>query len=276
MSELSHLDHMLRVIAPIHVERIASLRRSKSLIQSPVRSKATEVSELVCPKTNTIIQGSSSIERHSQLISFADRKVVRVREQALRLPWKDEAGQVHSHTVDVLAITSDGEKIAILDKPHENAVKMGLHEFARKLAATTPRSVVSKIIPLTDRDMPEDEIRTAELFFSARRDRRTEIDAKVLELAPSLVEDTPIAKITAQLGGGRVAFRPVVRAIFYGTLLRVTAGVITPDTLVRFSGTVMPDLDQGGPSLTSSDSRLPINPPVQKTRSGRARSYRTK
>ncbi len=69
----------------------------------------------------------------------------------------------------------------------------------------------------------------------------------LLDLAPSLSQPIRIGELTGILGGGAIAFRPVLRAIFFGTLSYLGFGVINEDSLVKFSGEVMPDLDRAKP-----------------------------
>lgn len=275
------MSNLSQLLAPVAPDRspisIPSLRKSKAIRDVPERSKGSEIGAIVCPKTNVVIQTESGNENSAVLVSFADPTVVRVKEQALRLSYTDEEGVKRKHTLDLLVEREDDFAHGLLVKPDGKAVAGDLRGFTKALASVTPTSMVDELNYVTERDMPETDIRNAGCINSVRRDRRTYVDDLLREVAPSLTDAVTIGELTDRLGGGRLAFRPVVRAIFYGTLELLTEGLIGPESYVRYSGIVMPDRDASGPvpPLRSAAS-LPREPKPRPSSGKRRFSYRSR
>lgn len=213
----------------------------------PDRSKGSEIGYVLCPRTNIAIKSESGIEHNTIFVLYGDREIERVFAQGARISHVNDNGKTVTHTLDLRARRWDRYVYGLLCGTDSKAVYIERREQTRQLAAVTPKSVADELNFVTERDLPAFEVENARLMLSCRREDRDEIDTALTALAPSLNNDVSIADVCASLGVGGLAFRPVVRAILYGTLERVTDGLITPDTMVRFSGTVMPDLDADGP-----------------------------
>lgn len=255
--------------------RVEPLRKGMALRNSARRSKGSERGEIVCPKTNVVILTESGLEHNAVLCAFADPKVVRVRDQDREIRYRDAAGAKRKHVLDLRIETDGGYVYGGLVKPQSKAIKQDLRGFATELAKFTPKSVADELVLIDERAMPEWEIRNATLFNSVRRGNRTVVDDELTAIAPTLVDEISICALSQLLGGGQVAFKPIARAIFYGTLECTVRGLITSRTLVRFSGKTMPDLDKAGPVKPARSGIVRFDPPKQRARPGGVRfSYR--
>lgn len=221
-----------------------AIRDTLAIRKIAKRSKGSKIGGLVCPATFRLIRTESEIEHAATQHCYADRAVATVREQAARIVGQTPEGDKFTHILDLVAITFKGLKLGLVVKHSSKAAKMRLCDFVATLAPWTPKRVADRVLPLTNRDLPEFHVRNAQHFLSVRRDQRNVFDDLVREAAPLVVEPTTIREFTAQFGGGEFAFRPVLRAIFFGTFVRLEDGLIDADTEIQFSGSVEPDLDQ--------------------------------
>ena len=240
------------------------------------RSRSSEIGYVICPRTNIAVKSESGNEHNAILYCYMDPAVERVTAQSARVYYQDDKGKRRHHTIDLRAHRYDGYIHGLLVKPDSKAVETGLRVFTKMLAAVTRKEVANDLNYVTERDMPEHELRNAALILSCRRERRTEVDDALGKLAPTIDGDIPIAELCAALGGGMHAFRPVVRAIFYGTLNCVTDGLINPTSIVRYSGSVQPDLDADGPIFVQDARRIDGTAPkeVKRKPAKKRHSYR--
>ncbi|MFD1944298.1 hypothetical protein [Paradevosia shaoguanensis] len=221
-----------------------AIKKSRGSRKVAARSKGSVKGGLVCPVTDRMIETDSNIEHNAVVHAYSDRNVRTVRTQAARIDYRTPEDVEASHHLDVVAETYGGLKAGLVVKHSSKAAKMRLTDFVAHLAEWTPASVADTLAPLTDRDLPEWHVRNCQHFLSVRADQRGAFDDLVREHAHEVVEPTPIRDFTARFGGGEFAFRPVMRAIFWGTFEVMTEGLIDADTVIQFSGEVMPDLDQ--------------------------------
>lgn len=222
---------------------IPAIKKARGARKVAARSKGSMKGGLVCPVTDCMIETDSNPEHGAVVHAYRDPRVRTVRTQAKINYWTPDGVQA-SHYLDVVAETYGGLKVGLVVKHSSKAAKMRLTDFVAHLAEWTPASVADTLAPLTDRDLPEWHIRNCQHFLSVRADQRGAFDDLVREHAHELEDPTPIRDFTARFGGGEFAFRPVMRAIFWGTFEVMTDGLIDADTVIRFSGEVMPDLDQ--------------------------------
>lgn len=222
---------------------LPAILTSPMLRELPDRSKGSMIGTLVCPVTDRLIHSESNIEHRAVLHCYHDRAVKTVRTQAVKISYPADGADA-DHYVDVLAATWDRQSRGLVVKHSDKAAKMRLSDFVEYLAAHTDPSVVTALEPFTERDLPEFHVANARLFYAVRDDVRTYYDDLVREAAPAVKTPITIREFMEPMGGGRFAFRPVARAIFWGTLDVVSAGKIDPDSMIAFSGTVMPDLDE--------------------------------
>lgn len=228
---------------------VVPLKNSAALRNPAYGGKGGQSGALVDPSDNRIILSESSIEKKTFKTFLADRHVKTLREQAAVIPFLDEDGEPHTHIIDAIVERRDGGTIGVLGKSEDSAAKHNLIGFAERLAAQTPKSVAHRLQVVTSRNLPEWHVQNSSLILSVRRDNRTPVDNALRELAPSLTKPIRIGKLSRLLGGGQIAFRPIVRALHYGTLTFLGLGRIDINSKVVFSGTVEEDTDRFGPII---------------------------
>ena len=247
---------------------LSPLFRVRGVRNTPLRSKGSQIGKIVCPTTNVVIPTEGTTEHNATVCLYADRNIAIVRSQPVRIPYFDADGVERTHVLDLRATRIDGYRYGLLGKTADEAERKDLPGFTEWLAMQVGREVADELRPITNEDMPEYQVRNARMFRKVRLERRTWVDDDLRTIAPGLLEPVMIRELTAMLGGGRLAFRPVVRAIFYGTLEPLSDGFIDPFTLVKFSGKVMPDLDAGrrtDPSLALELYEPPVRKPKRKS-----------
>lgn len=209
-------------------------------------TKGSKTGGLVDPATFIVIWTESSIEKKAVKAFLADRQVRSVKEQALKIPYLADNGTTLHHFVDLLVTLWDGTRIGFVIKPESTAVRDNLRGFVQRLAKVTPVQRASRLQLLTDRQLPEWGNLNADLLIKVRFDRRTHVDDDLRDLAPTLTSPIRIGELADYLGGGHIAFRPIVRALYYGTLDYLGVGRIDKYKSVRFSGQVMVDTGRFG------------------------------
>lgn len=267
------MTHFAQPPQPDRSELFVVPLKNSTALRTPVfGGRSGQSGAIVDPRTNRIILTESAIEKRLIKTLLADRKVKSVREQAAELPHVDEHGATHTHTIDVIAELDDDQRVGYLAKDEHAATKHDLRGFAERLAGQTPRSTADRLQVVTSRDMPEWHVQNTSLLVSVRRDRRTHVDDELRMLAPQLLTPIKIGELSEMLGGGHVAFRPIARALFYGTLTYLGLGRITKDCKVMFSGKVEPDFDLLGPEVDPTQEEPPVlrRPKKAKPRKRRA------
>ncbi len=229
--------------------KIAPLKPSTAKILPPYGSKGSQAGALIEPREGRVLWSASSVEKNAMVTMLADPAVKTVREQAARISYLADDNEAHQHVLDLIVERWDGEMPALMIKPEEAAVRHDIRGLARRVAASTPRSIATRVQPFTTRHMPKWHMQNASLFLAVRRDRRTQIDEVLRELAPSLTTPVTVGDLSNHLGGGDVAFRPIARAVHYGTLEFLSRGEFDATSYVRFSGEVKPDTDADGPPI---------------------------
>lgn len=243
-------------LSVLPLQRVAAVR-------SPAfGTTGSQTGSIVEPVRQVVVLTESSIEKKLVRTLMADRNVESVRHQGLRIFYVGDDGQTHHHTVDLLVTLLDGTRIGYVVKPEHVAVRDNVRGLVEKLATSVSSERVDRLQLVTTRQLPEWGNQNARQLLNSRRDRRSHVDDMLREMAPDLVLPIRIADLTARLGGGHVAFRPVLRAIAFGTLEYLGTGVIDENSRVRFSGTVEPDLDASKPMAFDHLSRE--EPPVIK------------
>lgn len=233
--------------------------RNIEAVRSPAfATNGSQTGAIVEPVSNVVILTESSIEKKLVRSLLADRNVVSVRHQVLKVAYVDENGETHHHTVDIVATMRDGSKVGYVVKPEAKASADDTRGFVERLATFVPASKLDRIQLVTSRQLPEWGNLNARQMLNARRDRRGYADDLLREIAPELVKPIRIGELTARLGGGHVAFRPVLRAIYFGTLEYLGFGNIDEKGLVKFSGAIMQDTDLLGPIPDPSNPEPPV------------------
>ena len=256
---------MTHTIWPLQPDRtelsIVPIKFGDPLRSPAFGTKGSKTGGLVDPATFIAVWTESSIEKKAVKAFLADRKVRSVKEQALRIPYLADNGTTLHHFVDLLVTLYDGTRIGFVVKPESTAVRDNLRGFVQRLAKVTPVQRANRLQLLTDRQLPEWGNLNADLLIKVRFDRRTYVDDDLRHLAPTLTSPIRIGELADHLGGGSIAFRPIVRALYYGTLDYLGVGRIDKNQSVRFSGQVMVDTGRFGPPC---DLSMEVPPEIRR------------
>lgn len=273
------MTHFIQPQQPDRSELSILPLRRVAAVRSPVfGTNGSQTGSIVEPVTQVVVLTESSIEKKLVRTLMADPNVKSVRHQALRITYVGEDGEQHHHTIDLLVTLRDGTRIGYIVKPEHVAVRDNVRGLVERMAASVSPEKVDRLQLVTSRQLPEWGNQNARQLLNARRDRRSHVDDMLRDMAPKLVLPIRIADLTARLGGGHVAFRPVLRAIAFGTLEYLGTGVIDENSRVRFSGTVEPDLDAPKPAAfdhLSSEEPPVIRAPVKPNAPVKRASHRT-
>lgn len=274
------MTHSFNATRPDRSElSVLPLQRVAAVRSPAFGTTGSQTGSIVEPVTQVVVLTESSIEKKLARTLMADPNVKSVRHQALRVAYVDEDGQTHqNHTIDLLVTLHDGTRIGYVVKPEHVAVRDSVRGLVERMAASVSPQKVDRLQLVTSRQLPEWGNQNARQLLNARRDRRTHVDDLLREMAPELVLPIRIADLTERLGGGHVAFRPVLRAIAFRTLEYLGCGVIDENSRVRFSGNVMPDPDAPRPvefDRLSSEEPPIIRAPVKAKAPVQRASHRT-
>lgn len=179
-----------------------------------------------------IMYFESGLELKAQLILQARQDVREIFEQLPRVKYFDECGKERTHTFDILAHMTNGERIAIAVKPFEVAERKGFREQLAIIAPQISRDVADRVVLLTDRQLRGAEFFNAELIHAVRLDPDLEADAAVASVVKQLTKPTTIAGIVKKSGKKGRGFRSVVRMIADGSLEMISRGRIHHGSVV--------------------------------------------
>lgn len=174
----------------------------------------------------------SGLELKAQMILQARPDVVEIFEQLPRVKYVDECGKERTHTFDILARMTNGERIAIPVKPNEVVERTGLRAQLAIIAPQIPRAVADRVVLLTDRQLRGPALFNAELIHAVRLDEDPEADAGVSAALEQVSGCLTIADLVAKSGKKGRSFRSIVRFIADGVLQQRTAGRIDYCTIV--------------------------------------------
>ena len=240
--------HSIRPPQPDRTDlAIVPLRNIEAVRTPAFGTNGSQTGAIVEPVTMLVILSESSIEKKVFRSLLADSNVISVRHQALTIAYLGGDGLLKHHTVDLVATLRDGTRIGYVVKKESAAIKHDMRGLVEKMATFVPTSKLDRLQLVTSRQLPEWGNQNARKLLNARRDRRTHIDDQLIEIAAELVKPIRIGDLSRRLGGGSIAFRPILRAIRLGTLTYLGFGVIDQNGLVKFSGNVMADTDLPGP-----------------------------
>lgn len=179
-----------------------------------------------------IMYFESGVELKAQMILQARRDVREIFEQLPRVKYIDERGKERTHTFDILAHMTNGERIAIAVKPFEVAERKGFREELAIIAPQISRDVADRVVLLTDRQLRGARLFNAELIHAVRLDPDLEADVAVASVVKQLTQPTTIADIVKKSGKKGRGFRSVVRLIAGGALEMISRGRIEYGSVV--------------------------------------------
>lgn len=179
-----------------------------------------------------IMYFESGAELKAQLILQARPDVREIYEQLPRVKYVDEHGKQRTHTFDILAHMTNGERIAVAVKPYDVAKRKGFFEELAIIAPQIPQEVADRVVLLTDRQLRGPALFNAELIHAVRLDEDPEADAGVRAALEQVSGWLTIADLVARSGKKGRSFRAIVRFIADGILEMRTPGRIDYGTVV--------------------------------------------
>lgn len=179
-----------------------------------------------------IMYFESGLELNAQMILQARRDVREIFEQLPRVKYLDQCGKERTHTFDILAHMTDGERIAIAVKPYDVAKRKGFREELAIIAPQIPREVADRVVLLIDRQLRGSRLFNAELIHAVRLDADPVADAAVWAVVDRLDRPTTVAEVVRISGKKGRGFRSVVRMIADGALDMISRGRIEYGSVV--------------------------------------------
>lgn len=203
-------------LKPQHV----STKSSTSLIRGP---------------DGQVYVAESTIEARFLLTSLVDPGIGEIWDQPPAIPYDGLDGQKHKHTFDYRFVRRNAsrEAVAVYAKPWELTQSEEHERFVQLLANHLPPTFATSIMVVTERDYPAWMVENAVLLLSVLEDRPPPIEAELRKAIVVLDGPTSIGSIAESFGGGRRAFRPIVRLIFEGVIELVEPARINMRAMVR-------------------------------------------
>lgn len=157
--------------------------------------------------TNIQIGNASWLELKCAMHFMANRRVVRIEDQALTIGYVDEADVKRSHRCDFLITFDNGKKLAVAVKPDDRVEARGLDKLLRILRSNL-HGAADDIIILTDAYLTSDRAWNSQSIIRARRARN---DADCLMLRDAIkdiygsVSAFDLARLHPSVARGEIA-----------------------------------------------------------------------
>ncbi|WP_424965397.1 hypothetical protein [Dinoroseobacter sp. S375] len=168
----------------------------------------------------------SQVEYHNLVITLTDPNVEQVHEQVGPIPFKDENGFPANHFIDLLVTKKDGFRIAVAVKP---TGRMESGRFMRELIQlreTMPREMADELRLVTERSFSRTDAFNAEMYLRFSLTHDPTVDDRLVHFLETKPDKMTICEICQKLGAGGRTFRCVVRAIYQGSLRKLSPGRI--------------------------------------------------
>lgn len=184
-------------------------------------------------RTPRIYGFDSQIEYHHCALALLDPDVAQVQEQFGPIPFIGDDGRPANHYIDLMITRRDGRRVAAAVKP-TSRLKSG--RFLRELnalAKTMPPGTADELVLVT-----EDCFSRADAFNAVMYQRFAlcpdpAVDKRLQDVLGTVSGDVSICDLARLCRAGGRAFRVIVRAIFEGSLLKLSPGRINLFTKVR-------------------------------------------
>lgn len=203
-------------LKPQHV----STKSSTSLIRGP---------------DGQVYVAESTIEARFLLTSLVDPGIGEIWDQPPHISYDGLDGQKHKHTFDYRFVrrNESREPVAVYAKPWDLTQSEEHESFVQLLANHLPPAFATSVMVITERDYPAWMVENAVLLLSVKDDRQPPIETELRKAIEVLDGPASIGSIAESFGGGRQAFRPIVRLISEGVLELVEPARINMRAMVR-------------------------------------------
>lgn len=209
---------------------------SRATRKAPIRSNTSNRSSFAAyvPALGQKIKifNESKIEESFAYLKVLQPNVADIWDQPKPIHFRDQQGRLRKHHFDFLITYTSGEKVAYVIKPWAKASKPAFGEFVKRLAAYTPRSFADRVSIFTDRSYTKTEVKNAKRLFTAKREARPDVDAKLIDASRGLSDAMSIADFLSSCDLVGTGYNGVLRLIAIGSLTLTSTGLITPQSLI--------------------------------------------
>ena len=204
---------------------------SRSTLRAPRASRGAGRVDMVGPDRK--VRGCHS---HTEARVFtgvlARPDVYDLREQPPAITYIDERGRSRRHTFDATVTFHDGFRVAVLVKPEALAKRQRTDRLVAVIASQLSANVADGVLLMTEKDVGPDALHDAKLLNVARLHPCPAHDKALRAHLEQEIGDATIADLCCASALGGDGFRAVARLLADGTLVKLTPGRITPDTVV--------------------------------------------
>lgn len=200
------------------------------------KSRASFRGSLVNPHTNREIVFESIPERDLAYIALTTPSVADLREQVGPVEYVDENGEIHQHTIDLVADMKSGTSTAFFVKPAERVEPSGIRKTVDFIRSQQP-SIANQFCIRTEEHITRDRSANARLLHRALRSRDSDDIAAVLGFANTLRGSMTIRDVLSVTRNDGFGFMALLCLIADGVLEHVGPGRISRNSFVRLCRT---------------------------------------
>lgn len=200
------------------------------------KSRASFRGSLVNPRTNREIVFESIPERDLIYNALTTPSVADLREQVGPVEYVDENGEIHQHTIDLVADMKSGTSTAFFVKPAQKVESSGIRRTVDFIRSQQP-NIANQFCIRTEEHITRDRSANARLLHRALRSRDSNDIAAVLGFANTLRGSMTIRDVLSVTRNDGFGFMALLCLIADGVLEHVGPGRISRTSLVRLSRT---------------------------------------
>lgn len=213
----------------------ASIATRRIAKRSKASSRGAIVARFPGSDTDQIVQFESTLEERVLYLLLARPDIVHIWEQPPAIRYTDPKGHNRPHTFDFLVRSGDGQRTAIMVKPHQVAIGSAFRKEVHAIRAVLRKDFADRMALITDAHFTWEEAANAQRLHVFRRVIRPSDDARLNEVlcTDCLMFPTTMKKIVEALGIGGAGFQVTFAALYDGRLLADLTCAVTPDTVVK-------------------------------------------
>lgn len=158
----------------------------------------------------------SLLERKVGLCFAADRNVKEVLGQPPAVRYRDLNGKLRKHTFDFLITMHDGTRKFIFVKPMKSVVKHRYDIVVKLIASQLTRRQADAVLIMTEQDVSDVKVDTAELFLQALREPACRDIEAILDVLREASGPMSIADVVAAIDDKRLGYWRTIYAMHQG------------------------------------------------------------